>query len=384
MATLLMDMNLADPLSAAAEGMGFDSPTDFQRRTMASILEGRNLFVRVPEERGPNMAWALALLHLLMTRKAPEGRGPRILVLTAQRDQAMRLGRLIKRLIQDTPLRFGTIVSGRPYPMQSQLLRRPLDMLIATPDRLVDHIRRGRVPLERLDALVIDKSDELLAGDSAQDLQAVLEALEGRNLQSLVLGKQLNESVVQLSVGLQVDIEYLEAPGGEVSTDPVGQEAVRPALQKTGEASAAVGVHRSRSRSRRGKRKTEHDQDTAKDEVNGNVLATGTTQQAKPGKIKSKRGKSAPGGTSGTVRHHGNGQRQPGVRFPSDYANGPRHRNPQDVIEQRRELKLNEPVQYLADYGFAPSADKRKPVTVVYRGKNRKLQGSESPEQDQD
>ncbi len=379
-----MDMNLAGPLSAAAEGMGFDSPTDFQRRMMASILEGRNLFVRVSEERRPNMAWTLALLHLLMTRKAPEGRGPRILVLTAQRDQAMHLGRLIKRLIQDTPLRFGTIVSGRPYPMQSQLLRRPLDILIATPDRLVDHIRRGRVPLERLDALVIDKSDELLAGDSAQDLQAVLEALKGRNLQSLVLGEQLSESVVQLSVGLQIDVEHLEAPDGEISTDPVGQGAPPPALQKTEEAPAAVGVHRSRSRSHRGKRKTKHGQDPAKNEVNGNVLAAGTAQQAKPGKIKSKRGKPASGGASGTMHRHGNGRCQPGVRFPSDYVNGPRHRNPQDVIEQRRELKLNEPVQYLADYGFAPSADKRKPVTVVYRGKNRKLRGLESPEQDQD
>lgn len=367
MAETFAELNVPDALAAAAKALGFSKPTALQQRLLPVLQSGTDVLLRTHSGSGRTLAYLLALMQRLLEGEPLEGRGPRSLILLPSRDKAMRLGRTIKELGRETPLRFGTLVGGRPYPMQHQMLRRPLDILVATPGRLMDHIRRGRVPFERLEVLVIDRLDQMFEMDLEADLEFIAGAAPGQR-QRVLLTEQLSEAAEALAERLLNDPRRIEheapeerAPEQAKSSKP--REARRPPRQG----------HGGQARKPRGQKNG-----TAPREVNGNVAPQGLKPQNKP-KISQKKAARPGIGNKADRRapaRRGGGQggrRQPGVRFPSDYANGPHtSQSPADAAEQHRAVKRHEPQQYLADYGFSSGPRNRKPVTVVYRGKSRK------------
>ena len=102
-----------------------------------------------------------ALQRLLQTHPAP-GYGPRVLVLTPTRELAAQVSEAVRDLGRFAGLRSGVIVGGAPYFPQERLLRQALDILVATPGRLIDHMQRGRLDLSRVELLVLDEADRML------------------------------------------------------------------------------------------------------------------------------------------------------------------------------------------------------------------------------
>jgi hypothetical protein len=379
------ELNVADTLAEAAQAVGFSKPTALQQRLLPVIQGGADVLLQAHGGSARSLAYLLPMMQRLLEREPQEGRGPRSLILSPSRDAAMKVGRMIKDLGRDSPLRFGTVVGGRPYPMQHQLLRRPLDILVATPSRLMDHIRRGRVPFERLEMLVIDRVDEMLEQGLKDDLEFIA-GTSTAQCQTLLLAESINAELDGLSERLQREPERLELEEPPKAVQSSSSTESEAPVVKSNKPAVPRGEGQGRRRPRTGRndqaRKPRGQKNTAapRGEVNGNVAPS--TEKPKPKSKVNKNKQQTQGGNSKTgIRGPGRrsggqqGRRKSDVRFPSDYANGPRSghgQSPAEAAEQHREVKRHEPMQYLADYGFSSGPRTRKPVTVVYRGKGRK------------
>jgi len=155
-------LSLDPVLLRAIERSGFSEPTDIQRQAIPLALAGRDLLASAQTGTGKTAAFVLPALQRLLTPSPAAGRGPRVLILTPTRELATQVTDAIRALGHYTRLSSGSVVGGMPYPPQQQLLRRPLDLLVATPGRLLDHMARGRVDFSRLELLVLDEADRML------------------------------------------------------------------------------------------------------------------------------------------------------------------------------------------------------------------------------
>ena len=161
---------------------GYDQPTDVQARAIPAAIAGGDLLVSSRTGSGKTAAFVLpALQRILAARRDPAKRpqrgqpsGPRVLVLAPTRELAMQVSRACQtygRGLQG--LRIATVVGGVPYAQQLRALRGPLDILIATPGRLIDHIGAGKALMNQVELLVLDEADRMLDMGFIDDIHHV-------------------------------------------------------------------------------------------------------------------------------------------------------------------------------------------------------------------
>jgi superfamily II DNA/RNA helicase len=161
------ELNLMQPLLQALAECGYDEPTPIQAQTIPMLLAGRDVIASAETGTGKTAAFILPALQRLteQPRPAPKRRGagvPRVLVLAPTRELAQQVATQSSRYGQNLRLRTVCLFGGAPYPPQYRELERGVDILVATPGRLIDHIERGRVDLSRLSMLVLDEADRML------------------------------------------------------------------------------------------------------------------------------------------------------------------------------------------------------------------------------
>ena len=155
-------LNLNAQLLRAIQASGYTNPTDIQREAIPLVLAGRDLMASAQTGTGKTAAFVLPALERLLKPSAVRGRGPRVLVLTPTRELANQVNENIRQLGRFCRFTTGSVVGGMPYPPQIKLLQQPLDLLVATPGRLMDHMAQGRVDFARLEFLVLDEADRML------------------------------------------------------------------------------------------------------------------------------------------------------------------------------------------------------------------------------
>jgi len=156
------ELNLNSNLLKSIEAAGYDEPTAIQRQAIPLVLAGRDLMASAQTGTGKTAAFILPALQRLTTPSKVRGIGPRVLVLTPTRELAMQVNDNIRQFCRFNRISAGSVVGGMPYPPQMRLLQQPLDLLVATPGRLMDHMERGRVDFARLEMLVLDEADRML------------------------------------------------------------------------------------------------------------------------------------------------------------------------------------------------------------------------------
>ena len=169
-------LGLHPALLAAVEASGYTEPTAVQAQAIPAALAGADLLVSSFTGSGKTAAFILPSLQRLSAEPAVKGNGPRILVLTPTRELAMQVeqaattygSKLNKRL------RVACLVGGMPYPLQLRKLQGPVDIVIATPGRLIDHLERGRVDFKRLEVLVLDEADRMLDMGFIEDIEKII------------------------------------------------------------------------------------------------------------------------------------------------------------------------------------------------------------------
>ena len=158
------ELNLATPILKAVQKCGYPAPTPIQEQAIPRALEGKDLIATAQTGTGKTAAFVLPSLQLLLSpsKKAGRSKGPRVLVLTPTRELANQVTDAVSKYGTFMRMRSGAIVGGVPYFEQNRLLSRPVDMIVATPGRLIDHMESGKVDLSRLELLVLDEADRML------------------------------------------------------------------------------------------------------------------------------------------------------------------------------------------------------------------------------
>ncbi|MDH3948982.1 MAG: DEAD/DEAH box helicase [Gammaproteobacteria bacterium] len=156
------ELNLNAQLLKAIDATGFSEPTEIQRKAIPEVLAGRDLMASAQTGTGKTAAFVLPALERLLTPSSVHGNGPRVLVLTPTRELAMQVNDNIRTFSRFARFNTGTVVGGMAYPPQIRMLNKPLDLLVATPGRLMDHMEQGRIDFSRLEILVLDEADRML------------------------------------------------------------------------------------------------------------------------------------------------------------------------------------------------------------------------------
>ena len=150
------NLNLQNSFVTSIEGAGYLSPTELQTQLIPLIGERKSVLVWSQSAAGKTGAFLIPAVNYILANPLEEKRGARILILTSRRDRVSQINYTLKRLTRDHSMRFGFIVSGRPYQPQMRLMRRPLDMMVATPGRLNDLVDNNKADFSQLEMLIID------------------------------------------------------------------------------------------------------------------------------------------------------------------------------------------------------------------------------------
>jgi superfamily II DNA/RNA helicase len=212
-------LGLDEALLRALTTAGYQQPTEVQARAIPAALAGRDLRMCSSTGSGKTAAFVLpALMRILAARKDPankpkrgEVRGPRVLVLVPTRELAMQVCKAALDYGRHVPwLAVTSIVGGVPYGAQLKALRSPLDILVATPGRLIDHLGQGKAVLDNVEMLVLDEADRMLDMGFIEDIEHIAAALPAQR-QTLMASATFAGEVGQLAQRLQrADVERIE------------------------------------------------------------------------------------------------------------------------------------------------------------------------------
>jgi len=135
---------------------GYQFPTEIQSQLIPLIASRKDVLVWSQTAAGKTGAFLIPAINYILSNPVEEKRGARILILTSRRDRVSQINYTLKRLANNHSMRFGFVVSGRPYQPQMRLMRRPLDLMIATPGRLNDLIDNNKADFSKLEMLIVD------------------------------------------------------------------------------------------------------------------------------------------------------------------------------------------------------------------------------------
>jgi ATP-dependent RNA helicase DeaD len=169
-------LGLAPPLLEALAALGYEEPTPVQRATIPPLLAGRDVLAQAATGTGKTAAFALPLLHLV-TPDAPPRERTVGLVLVPTRELAMQVAEAVHRYGKQLGVIALPIYGGASMETQIRSLKRGVDVVVATPGRALDHIRRRTVHLSSVHMVVLDEADEMLDMGFAEDLEAILAEL---------------------------------------------------------------------------------------------------------------------------------------------------------------------------------------------------------------
>ena len=170
--TRFADLDLPQPLLLALDAVGYETPSPIQAQTIPPLLAGNDVLGHAPTGTGKTAAFALPLLARLdINRLATQ-----VMVLTPTRELAIQVAEAFQRYASQLPgFHVLPIYGGQDYGGQLRALKRGVHVVVGTPGRLMDHMRRGTLKLDALKALVLDEADEMLRMGFIDDVEWILE-----------------------------------------------------------------------------------------------------------------------------------------------------------------------------------------------------------------
>ncbi len=191
-------LNLNPAILRAIEESGYTEPTAIQAQAIPVVTGGHDLMASAQTGTGKTAAFMLPALNLLATPHELKSRGPRILVLVPTRELAAQVNEAARKYGKFLRARTVSIVGGMPYPLQNKLLSQPLDILVATPGRLLDHMERGRIDLSRLQMLILDEADRMLDMGFLPDVERICSQLSTER-QTLLFSATLDGDIARIA-----------------------------------------------------------------------------------------------------------------------------------------------------------------------------------------
>ena len=212
---------LAQPLLTAIEQQGYTKPTPIQAKAIPQVLAGHDLMAAAQTGTGKTAGFTLPILHQLLTQggaKPAPGR-PRVLILTPTRELAAQVQESVQTYGSQTRITSMVMFGGVNINPQIAALKKPVDILVATPGRLLDHVSQKTLNLSEVGVLVLDEADRMLDMGFIRDIRKILALLPAKR-QNLLFSATFSDEIRQLARGV------LNKPT-EVSVSPPNTTAQR-------------------------------------------------------------------------------------------------------------------------------------------------------------
>ena len=204
------DLNLDKNILSAVRSEGYESPTPIQAQAIPFALDGRDIMASAQTGSGKTAAFLLPTLQKLTKRSEKPGKGPRALVLTPTRELAAQVEKNALAYAKNMRwFRTVSIVGGASFGYQTRALSKPVDLIVATPGRLMDLMQSGKVDFERLEVLILDEADRMLDMGFIDDIETIVEATP-TDRQTLLFSATWDGAVGKLARKLTKDPEVVE------------------------------------------------------------------------------------------------------------------------------------------------------------------------------
>jgi ATP-dependent RNA helicase RhlE len=206
---------LAAPLLRALRAANYTQPTPIQARTIPALLQGRDVLGIAQTGTGKTAAFALPVLQQLAEQGGrAQPKSPRALVLAPTRELAVQIARSFDTYGRGLGLRLGMVIGGLGFGRQIETLNRGVDILVATPGRLLDLVERGNVRLGQVSFLVLDEADRMFDMGFIRDVRRIV-SMVARERQTLLFSATMPPDVAKLAAEVLRNPERVEiAPQG--------------------------------------------------------------------------------------------------------------------------------------------------------------------------
>jgi ATP-dependent RNA helicase RhlE len=219
-------LGLSPEVAKAVHERGYTVPTPVQEQAVPHVLAGRDLLARAQTGTGKTAAFVLPILERLKghanTSFSPARHPVRALIVTPTRELAVQVEESVRAYGKHVPLRATVIYGGVPMPAQQKALMSGVEILVATPGRLLDHAGSRTVDLGRVEILVLDEADRMLDMGFINDIRRIIEMLPQRR-QNLLFSATFSDEIRRLSDGILHDPVQVDVSPKVSATESVDQ-----------------------------------------------------------------------------------------------------------------------------------------------------------------
>ncbi len=194
-------LGLSAPILEAVAEQGYDTPSPIQAQAIPAVIEGKDVMAAAQTGTGKTAGFTLPLLERLSKGERIQGNQVRALVLTPTRELAAQVGESVATYGKNLPLRSTVVFGGVKINPQMMKLRKGVDILVATPGRLLDLYNQNAVRFKHLEVLVLDEADRMLDMGFINDIRKIL-ALLPKNRQNLMFSATFSDEIRNLAKGL--------------------------------------------------------------------------------------------------------------------------------------------------------------------------------------
>ena len=215
------ELGLSDELSRAVADLGYTSPTPIQEKSIPVVLMGRDILGSAQTGTGKTASFTLPMIEVLATGRA-KARLPRSLILAPTRELAAQVAESFEKFSTYHKLSMALLIGGVSFTDQNAALDKGVDVLIATPGRLLDHFERGKVLLNDVKILVIDEADRMLDMGFIPDVERIVGLLPPLR-QTLFFSATLSDDIHKISERFVSNPRVIEVAPPASTADTVAQ-----------------------------------------------------------------------------------------------------------------------------------------------------------------
>jgi ATP-dependent RNA helicase RhlE len=221
-----LDQRIVD----AVKEMGYTTPTPIQSKAIPIVMQGKDVMGAAQTGTGKTAGFALPIIQRLLphanTSMSPARHPVRALVLAPTRELADQVAENVKKYIAKTPLKCATVYGGVDMDPQTQALRAGVEIIVATPGRLLDHLQMKNTSLGQVQMVVLDEADRMLDMGFLPDISRILNLLP-KERQSLMFSATFSEEIKRLAANFLRDPQLLETARRNATAESIRQDVIR-------------------------------------------------------------------------------------------------------------------------------------------------------------
>ncbi len=197
-------MGLTDPLVQGILATGYNAPTEIQAQAIPAAVEGKDIIGCAQTGTGKTAAFVLPILNRIEHSVKPKRRRVKALILTPTRELAVQIDKSVTGYGRFLDIQSTAVYGGVPIQSQFKTLRRGVEIVAATPGRLLDHLNRGTIDLRQVEILVLDEADRMLDMGFINDIKKIIDDLPKKR-QTMLFSATISPQIQKLAANILTD-----------------------------------------------------------------------------------------------------------------------------------------------------------------------------------